>query len=191
MVYKFKVGDRVVYEDKDGYDEGLKGTLATIVYVDTSDTEVPYFLEADKNINRCNGGHAGTPGVREGHGKWACEEDLKLAVDTPKPASASLKNVGADAPTTTNEHGGKQSVCEYAFTQIDPGVMFEEAEILQGGAKKYGRDNWKKITVEEHLNHALQHIYAYLLGNKEDAHLGHARTRLGFAMVIDRDGLDV
>ena len=114
-----------------------------------------------------------------------------VPVEAVPPKQSGLKNLGKDAPMVTNEHGGKQSKTEYAFTQIDPGVLFELAEVLQHGAEKYGRDNWRKITVDEHMNHSLQHIYAYLIGNTEDDHLAHALCRLMFAMVVDRDGLDV
>lgn len=100
-----------------------------------------------------------------------------------------VKGVGKDAPMVVNEHGGKQSKVEYAFDQLDPLAMFQLAGIIQKGAEKYGRDNWKKITTEEHLNHALQHIFAHLAGDKQDDHLGHAFCRLMFAIVVDRDGL--
>jgi hypothetical protein len=106
-------------------------------------------------------------------------------VDKP----VEVKGVGKDAPMVVNEHGGKQSKVEYAFDQLDPLAMFQLAGIIQKGAEKYGRDNWKKITTKEHLNHALQHIFAHLAGDKQDDHLGHAFCRLMFAIVVDRDGL--
>ena len=102
---------------------------------------------------------------------------------------ALIRGVGKDAPMVVNEHGGKQSKVEYAFDQLDPLAMFQLAGIIQKGAEKYGRGNWKKITTEEHLNHALQHIFAHLAGDKQDDHLGHAFCRLMFAIVVDRDGL--
>lgn len=102
-----------------------------------------------------------------------------------------IRGVGKDAPLDVNEHGGKQSKMEYDFTQLDPRAMFQLAGILKYGSDKYGRDNWKRITPEEHLNHALQHIFAYLAGDKQDDHLGHAFCRLMFAIVVDRDGLSI
>lgn len=106
-------------------------------------------------------------------------------------ADAVVKGVGADAPVVANKFGGKQSKMEYDFTQLDPLAMFQLAGILKRGADKYGRDNWKRITTEEHLNHALQHIFAYLAGDRQDDHLGHAFCRLMMAIVVDRDGLAV
>ena len=115
-------------------------------------------------------------------------------------ADAVVKGVGADAPVVANKFGGKQSKMEYDFTQLDPLAMFQLAGILKRGADKYGRGNWKRITTEEHLNHALQHIFAnhalqhifaYLAGDRQDDHLGHAFCRLMMAIVVDRDGLAV
>ena len=98
-------------------------------------------------------------------------------------ADAVVKGVGADAPVVANKFGGKQSKMEYDFTQLDPLAMFQLAGIL--------KDNWKLVTTEEHLNHALQHIFAYLAHDKQDDHLGHAFCRLMMAIVVDRDGLAV
>lgn len=102
-----------------------------------------------------------------------------------------IAGVGPDAPTEVNEHGGKQSKMEYAFDQLDPLAMFDLSGILQKGSEKYGRNNWKKITPEEHVNHALQHIFAYMAGDKQENHLGHAFCRIMFAIVVDRDGLSL
>lgn len=124
-----------------------------------------------------------------------CREPLDNLGPCPKCGSyyinRDIPGVGKDAPMDVNEHGGKQSKMEYAFTQLDPLAMFQLAGILQKGADKYGRDNWKKITTDEHLNHALQHIFAYLAGDEQDDHLGHAFCRLLFTIVVDRDGLSL
>lgn len=93
----------------------------------------------------------------------------------------NIPGVGTDAPVTVNEAGGKQSHLSYAFHLVDPKVMFVLANILFTGAEKYGEWNWRKISLEDNLNHALSHIYAYLAGDTSDDHLGHALCRLMFA----------
>jgi len=95
-----------------------------------------------------------------------------------------IPGVGLDAPTTVNERGGKQSALGYRFDLIDPQTLFTLASILYEGAIKYGEWNWRRLTVEDNLNHALAHIYAYLASDKQDAHLGHAFTRLMFALSL-------
>lgn len=127
---------------------------------------------------------------QEGGGRPVSYADEQLEyLRTRGQADAVVKGVGADAPVVANKFGGKQSKMEYDFTQLDPLAMFQLAGILKRGADKYGRDNWKRITTEEHLNHALQHIFAYLAGDRQDDHLGHAFCRLMMAIVVGRDGL--
>ena len=81
-----------------------------------------------------------------------------------------------------NESGGKQSRLDYRFDLIDAKALFQLANILHEGEQKYGKDNWRKIESNEHLNHALSHIYAHLAGDKQDDHVGHAYCRLMIAI---------
>lgn len=92
--------------------------------------------------------------------------------------------VSPDAPTTTNERGGSQSLVEVRFDLIDGSAMFEMAKVLHQGAIKYGEDNWRLIEVNDHLNHLLMHTYAYLAGDKTDEHLSHILCRATFALGV-------
>lgn len=89
-----------------------------------------------------------------------------------------------DAPVTTNEKGGSQSDIPVRFDLIDAKAMFEMAKVLDHGAKKYGANNWRKIDVEDHLNHLLMHTYAYLAGDRTDEHLSHILCRATFALGV-------
>jgi hypothetical protein len=89
-----------------------------------------------------------------------------------------------DAPTVTNEKGGKQSYIPVRFDLIDPKAMFEMAKVLHEGAEKYGENNWRQIDVNDHLNHALMHINAYLAGDTSDDHLSHLLCRATFALGV-------
>ena len=93
--------------------------------------------------------------------------------------------VEPDAPVVENENGGKQSDSPYGFHMIPPSAIFDAAKVLKYGAEKYGETrlnrNYTKIHSDEHINHALQHIYAYLAGDTQDDHLGHALVRMMFA----------
>ena len=55
------------------------------------------------------------------------------------------------------------------------------AKVLEEGLKKYPRDNWKLIPYEDHINHALCHLYMLLKGDIQDRHLDHAITRIALA----------
>lgn len=61
------------------------------------------------------------------------------------------------------------------------------SQVLYEGFKKYGRDNWRRIGREDHVEHALRHLVLYsTLGNDED--LQHAATRLLFALSTPLEG---
>lgn len=98
------------------------------------------------------------------------------------------KVASPDAPTTTNEKGGNQSDIRVRFDLIDAKALFEMAKVLDAGAKKYGENNWRKIEVEDHLNHLLMHTFAYLSGDTTDDHLSHILCRATFALGVVLQG---
>lgn len=55
------------------------------------------------------------------------------------------------------------------------------AKILQYGADRYEPNNWRLIPQEDHINHALIHIIAHLMGDTQDNHIDHALCRLMMA----------
>jgi hypothetical protein len=95
-----------------------------------------------------------------------------------------IDGVGPDAPLETNDRGGKQSASPYRFDLIDAKAIFELAAVLKRGADKYGVDNWRAIPTESHLNHMIQHAYAYLAGDTSDDHLAHALCRAMMALAM-------
>ncbi|MET0786251.1 MAG: dATP/dGTP diphosphohydrolase domain-containing protein [Paenisporosarcina sp.] len=99
-------------------------------------------------------------------------------------ASSISQIVDPDVPTVTNEHGGSQSDIRVRFDLIDGKALFKMAEVLDYGAIKYGEDNWRKIPINDHLNHLLMHVYAYLSGDETDDHLSHILCRATFALGV-------
>lgn len=102
---------------------------------------------------------------------------------------SQIKGLEPDAAVITNKDGGKQSDTPYGFHLIPTSAIFDAAKVLKYGADKYGETfehrNYIKISTAEHLNHALQHIYAFLAGDDQDDHLGHAMVRLMFAYDVN------
>lgn len=96
-----------------------------------------------------------------------------------------------DTPVVTNEQGGKQSHTPYGFHLLPTSAVFAAAEVAAYGAEKYGETyqdrNYVKIPAEEHVNHCIQHLYAYLAGDTSDDHLGHAIVRAMFAYDVSRN----
>lgn len=90
-----------------------------------------------------------------------------------------------------NELGGRQSYIGARFDLVPPSSLKAVAHVLGRGAEKYGESNWKKITTNEHINHVLNHVNLYLLGDTSEPHLEHAMTRLMMAYHVDYHGVEV
>jgi hypothetical protein len=96
-----------------------------------------------------------------------------------------IAGIGPNAEIHVNAHGGKQSRSYHAPSLVPAGVFLEVAEVLKEGADKYGIDNWQRISVREHLDHALTHIYAFIMGDVGEKHLVNATCRLMFARFLE------
>lgn len=87
----------------------------------------------------------------------------------------------------TNENGGKQSYIGTCYRCIPSDSIERAAKTLEYGRQKYGKDNWKLIPSDEHIEHALRHIYKALEGGSIDEDdLAHATVRLMFAMHVEK-----
>jgi hypothetical protein len=89
---------------------------------------------------------------------------------------------------TDKKTGAKQSISPYRLDLLPPLATLRVAEVLAYGAAKYGDKNWLPIPANSHLNHAMQHILAYLAGDDSDDHAGHAACRI--MMFLERIELD-
>lgn len=93
-----------------------------------------------------------------------------------------MLDLSPNAPTTTNESGGKQSHLPCRADLFPPRAFLAVSEVLHHGAEKYGASNWRKIPTSDHLNHALTHVMAWLADDQSDDHLAHAACRILFAL---------
>lgn len=59
-------------------------------------------------------------------------------------------------------------------------------KVLQYGVGRYEANNWRLIPQEEHINHALIHYLAYLMGDTQDDHVDHCMCRLMMAYATER-----
>lgn len=84
--------------------------------------------------------------------------------------------------TVVNENGGKQSKLEYAVGSADVFATLAMAKVQAEGDAKYGRDNWRLIPEDVHIEHALTHLALHRAGDTAEAHLAHALTRVHMAM---------
>ena len=101
-----------------------------------------------------------------------------------------ITGVGPDVPVVVNKRGGRQSMTLYRFDLLDPRAMFALTEVLATGAEKYGESNWRQIDASDHVNHALQHLFAWLASDTADAHLAHAFCRCMMALAVELEGCE-
>lgn len=97
-----------------------------------------------------------------------------------------MMGLNPDDPVETNEIGGQQSATGYRLDLLDPKAILRLGAVLKEGVEKgYKKNNWMKIPCDDHINHALGHIMAYLDGSRDEDHLGHAFCRLMFAVRME------
>lgn len=87
--------------------------------------------------------------------------------------SLPIAGVGPDAPTVENTNGAKQSQSPYEARLLPMRALLEIAKVLKSGAEKYGEENWRGLSVSEHLNHDLVHVMAHLAGDRSEGDVGH------------------
>ena len=101
-------------------------------------------------------------------------------VEGIKKEMTNLIDKAAD-PNAPMAASGNQSDLQHRFDLVDGPAMYEMTNVLYKGALKYGENNWRNIPVEDHLNHLIAHVYAYLAGNRDDRHLANIMCRAMFA----------
>ena len=84
--------------------------------------------------------------------------------------------------------GGKHTRINRAFHHLDPELMLSLARVWYTGGQKYGRNNWKQISTEDHLNHALAHVYEFMADPEDTDALEHAISRLMMAWSVNNEG---
>ncbi|MEI6821035.1 MAG: dATP/dGTP diphosphohydrolase domain-containing protein [Bacteroidota bacterium] len=61
------------------------------------------------------------------------------------------------------------------FFSLPPSALLRVAKHYEGGAKKYGRNNYQKgIPISAFMDSALRHIFKYLDGQSDEDHLSAA-----------------
>lgn len=89
-----------------------------------------------------------------------------------------VEGMGPDAPVVTNDFGGSQSAIPMVFTTMPLRALVELAKLQKQGDDKYGPHNWRGISEDDHVDHALAHLFADRVGDTQDSHLVHAAWRV-------------
>lgn len=85
-----------------------------------------------------------------------------------------------------NENGGAQSALHGAPHLIPAEALLRLNDVVGVGAQRYAANNWRRIPYEEHISHALEHLFLLMNGTADgEDHLGHALCRLAFAVATE------
>jgi hypothetical protein len=103
-------------------------------------------------------------------------------VVTESPKADAKPNELRDGDTVTNERGGKQSFIAARFDCIPPECLRLLAQCLGYGAKRYGRENWRQIDIEDNIAHAMNHLNEWRRGDRSEPHLVNTLARVTFAL---------
>lgn len=79
-------------------------------------------------------------------------------------------------------NGAMQSYLGKSCELIPAKALLHVAGVMHEASCIYPEDNWRGLTLKDHLNHAIAHVYEYLSGDRSEDHLGHAATRLLMAV---------
>ena len=101
-----------------------------------------------------------------------------------KGETKKMKNKVVNASGGAKCDGNKPDWTLLPVTSLE-----ETVKILEFGADKYGRENWKKVEVERYEKALLRHIIAYWSGQKNDpetnlSHLSHAICNCLFILYL-------
>ena len=78
------------------------------------------------------------------------------------------------------ETGALNPVIDTRMDKLPPKAILMAARVLKHGMK-YEReieDNWRGVPADEHLNHALRHIFQAMAGDNHEDHVAHAVARI-------------
>jgi len=90
-------------------------------------------------------------------------------------------------PDVKHEGGGVAGNVGYRCDLLDPVAILNIAHIMDEGARK-GRsnNNWRLLSPDVHINHALTHLMLHMAGSKTEDHIGRALTRMMMAVAVEK-----
>ena len=104
-------------------------------------------------------------------------QGMEVIYQTDEPAVESNQTEFDTGAVRSAERAGQR------YDLISPIGLRRLAETCHEGAVKYNDFNWEKgMPIHDILNHAIDHIYTFLSGNRDEDHLAHAAWNCFAAM---------
>ena len=117
----------------------------------------------------------------------SCDGITSINVDLNK-AWYTTAEVLASAPMA----GIKHDHMKRDFTLLPWDSVEEIVKVLEFGAAKYARDNWKKVEADRYVKAAFRHLIAYSQGEENDQesgmpHLAHLGCCVLFLLSLEKE----
>jgi hypothetical protein len=97
--------------------------------------------------------------------------------------------------TEKDYHEAKKDQGKLRFSLIEQKHIEQMMEVLEFGAKKYGKASWKTVpdSGERYFDALIRHLFAYRNGMDKDkesglSHIAHAAVNLMFLDYFERSG---
>lgn len=96
------------------------------------------------------------------------EENVTLSESLEEPVKEKQLDLFEDWHATLesepyeNEQGGRQTKLHVRSDLLPPYALLQVSKVLSRGEVNYGKNNWVKITAQDHLNHAMTHVLKVL-----------------------------
>jgi hypothetical protein len=94
--------------------------------------------------------------------------------------------------TTPQTQGIKHDHMKRDFTLLPWDSVEEIVKVLEFGAAKYARDNWKNVEADRYVKAAFRHLVAYSQGEQNDKesgmpHLAHLGCCVLFLLSLEKE----
>lgn len=112
----------------------------------------------------------------------------KTWLTTPANVSAPMTPAKVSAPMA----GIKHDHMKRDFTLLPWDSVEEIVKVLEFGAAKYARDNWKNVEADRYVKAAFRHLVAYSQGEQNDKesgmpHLAHLGCCVLFLLSLEKE----
>jgi hypothetical protein len=88
----------------------------------------------------------------------------------------------------TGVNGGKQSKINTSFSLVPHKALLAIGKVMAEGAKKYPKDNWRKLTPDEIYDHAMEHLINWkITGDMEELEHFVTRASMLYEVVVDME----
>lgn len=108
----------------------------------------------------------------------------KMTLDNVKTNSVDILE-GTEDDRPDPKFANRIGLIPFAYHSVPPRGLAKVAAVMRKGDRKGRGDGWRRVPIEEQINHAIAHLVAYLGGRHNTHHLANAACRVLMALDLD------